>query len=343
MNNFFNQKEDITIKDIAKICGAKIIGNEDFLIKNIGPLSSHLPNTLSCFHNPKYINEFAGTSSAAVITSEKHIKKAPKNCILIIHEKPYRAYATILKYFYEDKKKFSPGISSKASVHKSAEIHESAYVGDFAVIEAGVKIGENSVIESFSHISLNSVIGCNCHIYPHVSITHTNMGDNVIVKPGAKLGQPGFGFDIDANGPFDLIQTGSLKIGDDVIIGSNTVIDRGAGPDTKIGSKTRIDSNVIIAHNVEIGCNSIIVAQAGIAGSTKIGNSVIIAAQAGIAGHLSIGDGAQILAQSGVMRDIKQGEKVAGSPAVPVRKWHKQTIAINQLSSIKLELDKTTK
>ena len=166
----------------------------------------------------------------------------------------------------------------------------------------------------------------------HVTITNTIAGDRLYVKPGARIGQPGFGFHMDERGHFDIPQIGCVRIGNDVQIGANTTIDRGSQHDTIIGNFCRIDNLAQIAHNVELGDGCVIVSQVGIAGSTKLGKFVIAGGQVGIAGHLNIGDGVKIAAQSGIMRDVAPGETISGSPAVPIREWHRQTIAIQRLT-----------
>jgi UDP-3-O-[3-hydroxymyristoyl] glucosamine N-acyltransferase len=337
MYSFFNQKDSLSLSEAATVCGAHIKGDPSLLISNFGPLDSKTPYTLSCFHNKKYRKALECTCVQAVILHPNDEKSAPESCALLIHEKPYRAYALLLKHFYKDKNPYAAGISPKASVHPSAVIDKTATVCDFACIEEGVIIGANTVIEPFACIKAFSNIGHHCHISSHVSLTHTHMGNHVLIKPGARIGQAGFGFDMDENGPIDVMQLGSVIIHDNVIVGSNTVIDRGAGPDTVIGKGVRIDSNVMIAHNVHIGDGSIIVAQTGISGSTKLGKFVVTAGQVGIAGHLTIGDGARIAAQSGVMRDIPEGQDMAGTPAVSARQWHKQTVVINAITQLKKE------
>jgi UDP-3-O-[3-hydroxymyristoyl] glucosamine N-acyltransferase len=165
-----------------------------------------------------------------------------------------------------------------------------------------------------------------------VTITHAVIGNNVILHTGIRIGQAGFGFHMDHNGHFPMPQLGRVIIQDHVDIGANTTIDRGSAEDTFIGASTRIDNLVMIAHNVHIGRGCIIVAMVGISGSTKIGDYTSIGGQAGLIGHLNIGKGVQISVQSLIVKDIPDGMKVGGSPAVPSVQWHRQTIALKKLA-----------
>jgi UDP-3-O-[3-hydroxymyristoyl] glucosamine N-acyltransferase len=203
------------------------------------------------------------------------------------------------------------------------------------VIEDGVVLGKNCFVGPNTVIEQGCSIGNNAVIESNVTISHAIIGDDVFIKPGARIGQPGFGFYMDEQGHFDVPQLGRVLIGNHVHIGANTTIDRGSQADTLIGNGVRIDNLVQIAHNVEVGDNSVLVAQVGVAGSTKLGRFVIAAGQVGIAGHLTVEDGVKIAAQSGLMRNVGKGETVAGSPAVPVRDWHRQTIALQKLAKEK--------
>jgi UDP-3-O-[3-hydroxymyristoyl] glucosamine N-acyltransferase len=228
-------------------------------------------------------------------------------------------------------------VNHSHSIHPTAVIDESATIGDNCHIGSYVVIGRNAVIGSKtkieSHVSIGDHvhIGCDGFIGQSVTITNATIGDKVFIKPGTCIGQQGFGFHMDEQGHFDVPQLGMVEIGNDVQIGSNVCIDRGSLSNTVICDGTRIDNLVQIAHNVYIGAMSVIVAQAGIAGSTRLGRFVVLAGQVGLAGHLNIGDYVKVAAQSGLMRDVAAGETVAGSPAMPVRDWHKQTILLQRL------------
>jgi len=194
---------------------------------------------------------------------------------------------------------------------------------------AGTLIGANAVIGP------DVQIGQNCAIGSGSSITNTIIGDRVVIHPGCHIGQDGFGFSADADGFVKVPQLGRVVIGDDVEIGANATIDRGAGPDTVIGAGSMIDNLVQIGHNVQLGRNCILVAQSGISGSTRLGDFVMIGGQAGLVGHLEIGAGARIGAKAGVPNDVAAGETVLGSPAVPIRLHHRQAAALKRLATKK--------
>jgi UDP-3-O-[3-hydroxymyristoyl] glucosamine N-acyltransferase len=214
-------------------------------------------------------------------------------------------------------------------------------VADGCQIDAGAVIGAHAEIAADCHIGANAVIGegvalgANCRIGANSTISHAILGSRVYIHPGVRIGQDGFGFAMGPAGHLKVPQLGRVVVHDDVEIGANTTIDRGAGPDTVIGAGCRIDKLVQIGHNVQLGRGCVLVAQTGISGSTKLGDFVITAGQAGLTGHLTIGSGARIAAQAGVMRDVAPGETVGGSPAVPVTQWLRQTALLGQLAQKK--------
>jgi UDP-3-O-[3-hydroxymyristoyl] glucosamine N-acyltransferase len=221
-------------------------------------------------------------------------------------------------------------------IDPSASLGTDCVIEDGVIIGAHVKIGSRCRLQAHAVIRQGVEIGDDCDIGPHVTITHALIGNKVRLHPGACIGRQGFGFAIDPATGFTAVpQLGRVIIENDVEIGANTTIDRGAGPDTVIGQGTRIDNLVQIGHNVKIGKFCVIVAQVGISGSTQIGDFAMLGGQAGIAGHIKIGQGAKIAAQSGIMRDIGAGEEVMGSPAVPIRQSMKQTAMLAKLVSKK--------
>ena len=190
-------------------------------------------------------------------------------------------------------------------------------VHDSAVIGAGAQIGENTIVEANACIGQNCVIGRNCVIMAGASVSHAHLGDHVRLFPGARVGQPGFGYAIDPKGNhLHVQQLGRVILEDGVEIGANSTVDRGAGPDTVIGAGTKIDNLCQIGHNVKVGKGCFMAGMVGISGSTTIGNGVFIGGQVGMAGHLKIGDGAQIAAKTGILQDVEAGAKIMGYPAV---------------------------
>ncbi len=224
------------------------------------------------------------------------------------------------------------GVSPSAIVHPSARLESDVIVDPGAVIGPFAEIGSGSIVGPHAVIGPKVRIGRNCRIGAQATITHAFIGDQVIIHPGARLGQDGFGFSLDTRGHLKSPQLGRVIIQDNVEIGANTTIDRGALRDTIIGEGAKIDNLVQIGHNVTIGRGCVIVAQTGVAGSTEIGDFARVGGQAAIGGHLNIGEGAGLAATSGVMRDVPAGSSYAGAPARPIRQFLRGEALLMRLS-----------
>jgi UDP-3-O-[3-hydroxymyristoyl] glucosamine N-acyltransferase len=209
-------------------------------------------------------------------------------------------------------------------IDPAAIVPDDCAIGANAVIEAGARLGARCQVGANSVIGPGVELGDDCLIAANVTLSHCLIGSRVMLHPGVRIGQAGFGFAPDRAGPVKIPQLGRVIIGDDVDIGANTTIDRGSGHDTVIGPGTMIDNLVQIGHNVVLGRGCILAGQVGISGSTKLGDFVMAGGQAGLAGHLNIGAGARIGAQAGLMKDVAPGATVGGYPAVPMRQWLKQ-------------------
>lgn len=332
-SRFFQSSGPFPLSFLCNLVGLAVPkeAEESALFFTTGTLEQATPETISFFHNAKYLNDLKQTQAGVCLVTKEFAQYVPSHTVGLISEKPYRDFAKICAAFYPRYNTFE-GISPTAYVCPTATLGENCTLAPGVVIGQDVVLGNNCFVGPNTVIEQACVIGDDAVIESNVTISHTIMGNKVFVKPGAKIGQPGFGFHMDALGHFDVPQLGCVVIGNNVHIGANTTIDRGSQTDTIIGHGVRIDNLVQIAHNVEIGDNSVLVAQVGVAGSTKLGRFVIAAGQVGIAGHLTVGDGVKIAAQSGLMRNVEQGETVAGSPAVPVRDWHRQTIALQKMA-----------
>jgi len=328
---FYSVSGPFSLGHLAEISGAVIGDSADSekLFYDVAPLSTAQVDQISFWDNKLYIDEFKSSQAGACLV-RPDVKPVSDQMALLKTPDPYTAYAQIAQAFY-------PESSLKANHSKSAAIDPSAEIGAHCQIAAGavigsrVKIGEKTQIGENAVIADGVEIGADCLIGPHVTIQKSLIGNRVVLHPGVRVGQDGFGFALSEKGHAKVPQLGRVIIEDDVEIGANSTIDRGAGPDTVIGQGTKIDNLVQIAHNVNIGRNCIIVSQVGISGSTKIGDFVIMGGQAGLTGHLTIGDGVQIAAQAGVMRDIEPGQKVGGTPAVPMRQWLKSAALMEKL------------
>ncbi len=318
---FFTNAGPFTLADIAAKCQASVAdGKGGGSVSDLAAL--HLANAgdLTFLENKKYREQAAGTKAAACFVKESDAAFLPEGCVALISKYPYWSYALAAHMFYALDKQPEQFGEGARDIDPTAKIHPTAVIG------ANVKIGANTIIDAYATVAQGCVMGSGCHIMAGASVSHSIFGDNVKIFPGARIGQPGFGYAIDMKegNHLYLPQMGRVILEDNVEIGANATIDRGAGPDTKIGFGTKIDNLCQIAHNVEIGRGCFLAGQVGISGSTKIGNGVMMGGQAGLAGHIAIGDRAVILAQSGLMRDVEAGEKIMGSPGVSAREFMKR-------------------
>lgn len=333
---FFSRQGPFRLGELATQIGAELQAGCDpeLELSDVGPLDQADAGTLSFLDNAKYIDAFGASNAAACVVAPKNAGRAPEGMALLLSDEPYKAYARAAALFYPTPIPV-PGISPAAIVAGSAAI------GDGCRIDPGAVVGENVSLSERCHVGPNAVVGDGVTvgedtvIGANASLSHCDIGSRTLIHPGVRIGQRGFGFAIDPTGHIKVPQLGRVIVGDDVEIGANTTIDRGAGPDTVIGDGTMIDNLVQIGHNVRVGKGCIIIAQSGVAGSTVLEDFAVLAAQSGVAGHLRIGTGAQIGAQSGIMRDVEPGARMLGSPAVPARKFFRQIAAFDKLTTKK--------
>jgi UDP-3-O-[3-hydroxymyristoyl] glucosamine N-acyltransferase len=250
----------------------------------------------------------------------------------LVSKNPYFSYAQIVSEFYQQKK---PDFTSKTLIHASAKIGKNVEIAPNVFIGENVEIGDNSIIFPNSSILDGVVIGANCIINSNVVITCAIIGNNCQIFNGAKIGQDGFGFVHNSGKNYKIIQIGIVEIGNNVEIGANTCIDRGALENTIIQDEVKIDNLCQVAHNVEIGYGTVIAGSTAIAGSCKIEKYVQIGGNCSIGGHLKIGDGVKIAGMSGVMRDIEPMAIMAGIPVLPIKKWHRINTLLNKMISDK--------
>lgn len=336
-SKFYKNLGPFDLNFIADKIGGKLIkpSKESKIskIENIANLEDATEKDLSFLANSKYEIYLESTKAKCIIVRDDIAdKNSFENTWLIVHEDPYYAYGLALDLFYAALVQKVNKIEDSAFIHESAKIGKGAYIGHNTVIEENVEIGEGSVISSNSYIGPGVTIGKNTRIDSNVTISHSIVGDNVVILPGARIGQDGFGFSSYKGHHKKIFHIGRVIIEDQVEIGANSTIDRGALKDTIIGKNVRIDNLVQIAHNVELGQGTILVSQVGVAGSTKLGKYCAAGGQAGFAGHLTIADGSRIGGQAGVTHSIDQpGQTHFGTPSQAIREWQKQNMAIKKL------------
>jgi UDP-3-O-[3-hydroxymyristoyl] glucosamine N-acyltransferase len=332
---FFRTARQLSLAELLALTGARAAAAADtaLRIKRVVPLEEARAGDLSFFTHPRYRAALAATRASACFVRTRHAALVPPSTLAIETDDPQRAVAIVLAALFPaamhpDSLFGAIGVSPGANVHPDARIEDGvvidpgAIVGPRAEVGTGTKIGANAVIGP------DVRIGRNCAIGPHASVLYALIGDRVILHAGVKIGQDGFGFVIGDTSHVKVPQIGRVIIQDDVEIGANATIDRGALVDTVIGEGTKIDNLVQVGHNVQIGRHCIIVAQTGISGSTSLGDFVLLGGQVGIAGHLNIGAGAEIAAQSGIVRNVSAGARIAGTPARPIRAYLRDKITL---------------
>ena len=331
----------LSIAEISEKLNCSVIGDKNFCIKGIATLQNASPDDISFYSNPKYRKNLENTRAGACFVKYIDASLLPDKVIKLICDDPYLAYARLVDMIYVDArtKRYPYLLNSRKKILPTTVIPSSAVIGkncaiDYnVVIGENVKIGDDCTVGASTYIGDGVIIGDNTHIDANVTIMCCKIGSDCIIHPGVRIGQDGFGFTLDEKKMiYKIQQIGKVVIQDNVEIGANSCIDRGAIEDTVIGKNTKIDNLVQIGHNVEVGANCFIAGQVGIAGSVKIGNYVMIGGQAGISGHVTIGNMVKIAAQSGVSNDVPDGEMVGGYPAVSMVQWHKQTIFLRNMS-----------
>ena len=341
---FYPQPEPVQLKKLAELTGAKLGSPADAvrIVKSVAPLDKAGADDLSFFDNRKYKDQFSASDAGACFARPDDAPLAPASMALLLHEDPYTCYAIAANTLYP-RPVVSNRISEHAFIHATATIGAGCEIGPGVVIKAGAELGARCMIDANAVIGRGVKMGNDCHVGANASLSHTIMGERVNVFPGARIGQDGFGYALSAQGHTKVPQLGRVIIEDDVEIGANTTIDRGASSDTLIGRGAIIDNLVQIGHNVVVGPGCVLVAQSGVAGSTRLGRGVVMAAQSGIAGHLQIGDWVRLGAQSGVMRNVEAGEELLGSPAYPVRQFFRQRVQLERLLQEQQEKQKGKK
>ncbi len=339
---FFVPARRYTAAEIAMLTGAEVKTPElaDVQVSSIAAATAGGDGTLVFVEGKRNIGLMEGLVAAAVLCTPDLVEKAPAGIAVLVTQRPQYAFAMVGRLLYPDAA--SPaamtgetGISPGAHVDPTASLEPGVVVEAGAVVSPGVAIGTGTIIASNAVVGRLCRIGRNCYVGPNAVVQYALLGDRVIVHAGAKIGQDGFGFTFGKAGPERIPQIGRVIIQDDVEIGANSAIDRGALADTVIGENTKIDNLVQVAHNVRIGRNCVIAGLTGISGSVTFGDNVMVAGGVGIADHLTIGSGAQLAARSGFMHDVPAGEIWAGYPAKPIGQAMREVAALAKLAKSK--------
>lgn len=325
---FYPDPLPISLREIVTLTEAKVVGDGDLdqLIAGVATVESADLNDICYADGARYAAAAANTRAAACLTTAHHAESVAAGTIALVVANPHLALALVTTRLYPAAARPLP-ILTTDGIHERAVVHPTAVVDSSAIIEAGAVVGSAATVGARTLIAPNAVlgpsvsVGADCSIGAGATIVHSVIGNNVIIHPGAQIGQDGFGFVSTASGHMKVPQIGRVVIGDDVEIGAASTIDRGGSRDTVIGEGTKIDNLVHIGHNVGIGRRCLIVSQVGISGSATIEDFVVIGGKSGINGHITVGAGAQIAAVSSVYRNVPAGAKWAGSPARPLRDW----------------------
>ena len=329
---FYTSCGPLSLKDIAVRTGATLADGVDrgLMIHDVATLESATKSDISFMTARKYLEAFRASSAGACFVKEEFAEVSHNGMALLICDDPQMAYAATAVEIYP-RGPASGEISASATIDPSARIGEGTAIRAGAVIEENVEVGQGCSIGANTVIGAGVVIGNGCRIEPNVTITHSLIGQNVTIHAGVRIGQDGFGYVTGPQGHSKIPQLGRVLIGDEVEIGANTTIDRGATDDTVIGEGTKIDNLVQIAHNCRIGRLCILCGQSGLAGSVILEDGVVIGGQVAVADHVHIESGVHVGGKSGVTRRIPSGTIVMGYPAKAAEDWRFEQSALRQL------------
>jgi len=324
------------VSEIAELVGATLMrGDPNAFILGAAPLEAAGEGEISFLDNPKYVRYLANTRAAACLCQGRYADRVPAHAAILETTEPYRSYSTYLARAYPSALR-PPGFfgNSKLAgiVHPEARLEDGVRIEPGAIVGARAEIGRGTVVAANAVVGEGVAIGRDCFIGANASIQFALIGNRVIIHPGVVVGHDGFGFAMGPNGHTKVAQIGRVIVQDDVEMGANTAIERGANRDTVVGEGTKLGSQVQIGHNVEVGRHCILVSQVGIAGSARLGDFVVIGGQSGVNGHVHIGDGARIAAVSVVHNDVPPGSRWGGVPARPVKEWFREMIALRKLA-----------
>lgn len=329
-----------TAEQIAGILDGEVVGNPNAEVYKLSKIEEGSLGSLTFLSNPKYQNYIYSTQATITIVNKSFEPEQPILTTLIKVEDAYQSFSKLLEY-YNQVKLMKSGIEQPSVLSENVTYGEDLYLGSFCYVGKNVTIGKNVKIYPNTFIGDNVIIGDNCVFFAGVRIySETEIGNNCVIHSGVIVGSDGFGFAPLEDGSYSKIpQIGNVILEDDVEIGSCTTIDRATMGSTIIRKGVKLDNQIQIAHNVEIGENTVIAAQTGVAGSSKIGKNCMIGGQVGVAGHITIGDNVRIQAQSGIGKSLKDGEIVQGSPAFNYGDFSKSFVHFRNFPKIVNDLD----
>lgn len=340
---------DFKVTDIAKFLNGEVVGDETIKINNVSKIENGKPGTLAFLSNMKYENYIYTTNASVVLVSKSFSPKSEIKATLIKVDDAYQAFASLLDLYIQAKNSVKTGIEQPSFIHETATHGKEIYVGAFAYISKNVKIGNNVKIYPQVFVGENVTIGDDCILYSGAKIyDDVIIGNRCILHSGSVIGADGFGFAPQADGTYKKIpQIGNVILEDDVEIGANSTIDCSTMGSTIIRKGVKIDNLIQIGHNCDVGENTVMAAQTGIAGSAKIGKNCVFAGQSGMAGHLTVGDKVTVGAQAGVLKNLPANSVVWGTPAINLKDQIRATSVLknlpkmdNDIFQIKKEIEK---
>jgi UDP-3-O-[3-hydroxymyristoyl] glucosamine N-acyltransferase len=320
-----------TVSELARQIDGQVEGNGAVVLSGFAPADSARAGDLTFAENEAYFEQALRSDASAILVDGEW--KSDRR-VLIRVASARIAFAKVLPLFFPEPQ-FEPGIHPTAIVDAAAEVDPTAHVGPYCVVGAGARLGARCGLEGLDHVGAGCALAEDCRLFPRVTLyPGSRLGRRVRVHSGAVVGADGFGYVLDNGVHRKVPQIGRVEVEDDVEIGANVAIDRGALGVTRIGQGTKIDNLVQLGHNVQVGKHCLLVSQAGIAGSTQLGDYVTLAGQVGLAGHLKLGDRVTVAAKAGVMNDIPDGQQWLGIPAQPNRDTKRQFVAIRKLPDL---------